>query len=186
MTETAIVTANCWYQPPGDPGDEGGRDEHGGQDDRDGDDRPGHLLHRLEGRLLGGHAALDVVLHRLHDDDRVIHDEPDGEDQAEEREGVDGEAEEREEGEGPTSDTGTARSGMSVALHPWRKMNTTMMTRASASKRVLTISLDPLGDRQGGVEADRVVHVVGEAGLQLLHQLPGALDGLDGVGARHW
>jgi len=66
-----------------------------------------------------------------------------GEDQAEEREGVDGEAEEREEGEGPTSDTGTARSGMSVALHPWRKMNTTMMTRASASKRVLTISLIP-------------------------------------------
>jgi hypothetical protein len=43
----------------------------------------------------------------------------------------------------PTSDTGTARSGISVARQPWRKMNTTMMTRMSASKSVLTISRMP-------------------------------------------
>ena len=43
----------------------------------------------------------------------------------------------------PTSDTGTARSGMRVARHPCRKMNTTMMTSTSASKRVWTISFIP-------------------------------------------
>ena len=40
----------------------------------------------------------------------------------------------------PTSDTGTVRSGMMVARTFWRKMNTTMVTRISASTNVLTIS----------------------------------------------
>ncbi len=40
-------------------------------------------------------------------------------------------------------DTGTARAGIRVALQPWRKMKTTMMTRMRASYRVLTISFKP-------------------------------------------
>ena len=43
----------------------------------------------------------------------------------------------------PISETGTASSGIRVARQPCRKMNTTMMTRISASQRVLTISLMP-------------------------------------------
>ena len=43
----------------------------------------------------------------------------------------------------PTSDTGTASSGISVARQPCRKTKTTMMTRTSASNSVLTISLMP-------------------------------------------
>ena len=43
----------------------------------------------------------------------------------------------------PIRDTGTASSGIRVARKPWRKMNTTMITRASASKSVITISLTP-------------------------------------------
>ena len=43
----------------------------------------------------------------------------------------------------PTSDTGTVSSGMSVARQFCRKMNTTMMTRATASNSVVTISLMP-------------------------------------------
>ena len=43
----------------------------------------------------------------------------------------------------PTSDTGTVSSGIRVARRPWRKMNTTRSTRASASKSVLTISSMP-------------------------------------------
>ena len=43
----------------------------------------------------------------------------------------------------PTSETGTASSGIKVARNPWRKMNTTMTTRARASKSVLTISRTP-------------------------------------------
>ncbi len=43
----------------------------------------------------------------------------------------------------PTSDTGTASSGISVARQPCRKMKTTRMTRTSASIRVCLISLMP-------------------------------------------
>ena len=43
----------------------------------------------------------------------------------------------------PTSETGTASSGINVARKPWRKMKTTITTRTRASKSVLTISLMP-------------------------------------------
>ena len=41
------------------------------------------------------------------------------------------------------SDTGTASSGMSAALQPCRKMNTTMITNVSAMPRVHLISRMP-------------------------------------------
>ena len=62
-------------------------------------DRPGHLLHRLDRRFLRLHAVLDVVHHRLDDDDRVVDDDADGEHEAQQREHVDREAEQREEHE---------------------------------------------------------------------------------------
>ena len=43
----------------------------------------------------GGMPFFDVVLHRLDDDDRIVDDEADGEDEAEERQRVDREAEQR-------------------------------------------------------------------------------------------
>ena len=43
----------------------------------------------------------------------------------------------------PTRETGTASRGINVARQFCRKIKTTMMTRASASKSVLTISLRP-------------------------------------------
>ena len=43
----------------------------------------------------------------------------------------------------PTSDTGTAISGMSVARQFCRKRNTTRMTRTIASQRVVPISFMP-------------------------------------------
>ena len=40
----------------------------------------------------------------------------------------------------PSKETGTVRSGISVARTFWRKMKTTMMTRMRASNRVWMIS----------------------------------------------
>ena len=42
------------------------------------------------------HAVLDVVLHRLHHHDGIVHDQSDGQHQSEQRQSVDGEAEHRE------------------------------------------------------------------------------------------
>ena len=65
----------------------------------------------------------------------------------------------------PTSDTGTAMSGMRVARQFWRNRKTTRITRTVASSDRGDDLLDALGDREGGVEADLVVHVAREAPL---------------------
>ena len=100
MTEMAMVDRELLVEPPGDARDEDRGDKDRREDQRDGHDRPGDLLHGLERRLLRRKPLLDVALHRLDDDDGVVDDQPDGEDEAEERQGVDREAEERKDGEG--------------------------------------------------------------------------------------
>ena len=61
QVETAMVTANWLEELPGQPRDERGRDEHRGQHQLTADHRPGHLGHRLPGRVRGAQPALDVV-----------------------------------------------------------------------------------------------------------------------------
>ena len=75
--------------PTGDPGDERGRDEHGGEDERDRHDRAGHLLHRLEGGVARRQPLLDVVLDRLDHHDGVVHHDADGQHEAEQGKIVD-------------------------------------------------------------------------------------------------
>ena len=84
----------------------------------------------------------------------------------------------------PTSETGTASSGIKVARQPCRKMKTTMMTRMSASKSVLTISLIPSVTASVVSSEISVVEVLRESFLQILHQLLGAVHRVDRVGAR--
>ena len=59
------------------------RDEDRRQDEGDADDRSRDLLHGLERRVARRHPFLDVMLHRLHDDYRIVDDKTDGEDEAE-------------------------------------------------------------------------------------------------------
>ena len=63
-----------------------GTNTHQHQADRD--DRPGHLIHGPDGRLARRQALLDVMLHRLDDDDGVIDDDADRQHQAEQRQVV--------------------------------------------------------------------------------------------------
>ena len=71
----------------------------------------------------------------------------------------------------PTSDTGTASSGIRVARQPCKKRYTTRITSASAIKSVIDDFLDSLGDRARGIERDVEIQVVGEALLHLSHEL---------------
>ena len=84
----------------GQAGHEGGRDEHRHQHQGDADHRPDQLLHRLDRRVVGRHAALDMARHALDDDDRVVDHDADRQHDAEQRGEVDGEAERRHGGEG--------------------------------------------------------------------------------------
>ena len=62
-----------------------------------------------------------MPLDRLDHDDRIVDDQADGQHQPEHRQRVDGKAEQRKKAKVPTSDTGTASSGISVARQPCRK-----------------------------------------------------------------
>jgi hypothetical protein len=125
---------------PGEAADERDGNEHGREDQRDPDHRRGDLLHGLERRVTRAHAVLDVVHDRLDHDDGVVHHDADREHETEHRQRVDREAEQREEDEGADDRTGTVSSGMIVARIFCRKMNTTIVTRISASTKVFTIS----------------------------------------------
>ena len=99
-TETAMVTANCWYIRPVMPGMNAVGMNTADRMRAMATTGPDTSFHCLEGGVVRRQPLLDVVLHRLHHHDGVVHHEADGEHEAEERQRVDGEAEEREEHEG--------------------------------------------------------------------------------------
>ncbi|KWT85151.1 hypothetical protein APY03_3954 [Variovorax sp. WDL1] len=84
----------------GEPADEGQRNEHGHQRERDGDDGPGHFPHRTVGGIAWRQARLDVALHVLHHHDGVVHHDADGQHQPEKRERIDREAQQVQHREG--------------------------------------------------------------------------------------
>ena len=72
-------------EPAGDARDKRRRNEHGGENQRDRDHRPGDLFHRLKSRIPRRHSLLDVVLDGFHDDDRIVHYEADRQHQPKQR-----------------------------------------------------------------------------------------------------
>ena len=74
----------------------------------------------------------------------------------------------------PTSETGTASSGISVARQPCRKMIDHQDHQRERDQEGLDDFLDALGDRACCVECHDVVHVLREALLHLSHQLADA------------
>jgi hypothetical protein len=95
-------------------------------------DRSGHWRH-----LLGADQALDVLEH----DDCVVNDDADRQHHREQRQRVDREAEQPQPANVPTSETGTASIGISVARHVCRNTNTTSSTMTAASRMVNITSL---------------------------------------------
>ena len=143
MTETAIVTANCWYSLPVIPGMKAVGTNTADRMIAMAMTGPDTSSIALRAASLGAmpfsmwcstastttmaSSTTSPMARTSPKSERVLMEKPNSGKRA----------------NVPTSDTGTARSGMRVARHPWRKMNTTMMTRASASNRVWTISLIP-------------------------------------------
>ena len=77
----------------GNAAHEGHRHEHCRKHQRRGDHRSGHLLHGPQGRGMRIQTRLDMLFDRLHDHDGVVHDDPDREHHAKQRERVQCEAE---------------------------------------------------------------------------------------------
>ena len=79
----------------GQAADECRRHEHRAQHQRRRDDRAGHFVHGLPRRVVRRQTARDVALDVFHDHDGVVHDNADGQHEAEQRECVDAETERR-------------------------------------------------------------------------------------------
>ncbi len=84
----------------------------------------------------------------------------------------------------PMSETGTASNGISVALQPCKKRNTTMVTSISASIIVRSISLIPEVTAQRRVERDNVIQSLRKPGLSFFHHLANGSSRVHGVASR--
>ena len=84
----------------GDPAQEGAGQEHRAEHQRDGDDRPGDLVHRLDGGLSDRETLLEPALDVLEHDDGVVDHDADGQHQPEQRQVVEREPQQAHDGEG--------------------------------------------------------------------------------------
>ena len=85
----------------GDTTHEGHRNEDGTQDQPDGQNRPRNFTHGLVGSLQRAEAQLDIAFNVFHHDDGIVHHDTDGQDQAEQGQGVDRVPQQIQKGEGP-------------------------------------------------------------------------------------
>ena len=141
IVETAIVTANWRKNWPRDPAQEAARHEHRAEHQRDGQDRAGDLLHRLDRGRPRVQAGRDQPLDVLQHDDGVVDHDADGQHQAEQRQVVELKPIAAMTAKVPISETGTSIIGRIMAFQSCRNTSTTMPTRITASRRVLKTSL---------------------------------------------
>ena len=78
---------------PSDARQEGRRQKHRGQHQRDPQDRPGELAHRLDGSLLGTEPFLDIARGVLDDHDGIVDHNADRQNQCKKRHQIDGKSE---------------------------------------------------------------------------------------------
>ena len=124
-----------------------------------------------------------MVLDSLDDDDRVVDDEADGEDQAEEGERVDREPQEREGGERADQRDRDGDHGDQRRAPVLEEEKNDEDDEDDGGAEGLDDLPDPLGDRKRQVERDRVVEVGGKPLLQLRHRLLDAAGHGEGVRA---
>ncbi len=127
----------------------------------------------------------DMVLHRFDHDNGVIDDQADGKDHPEEREGVDRKTEHREDGEGSHQGHRHRQQRDEGGPPPLEEDEDHQDDQHQRLEEGMLDLVDPLGDRQGGVERHRVLKVRREALTQLRHQFLGVVGRFKCVGSRH-
>ena len=125
------------------------------------------------------------MLDRLDHDDGVIDHQADGQHQAEQGQGVDGEAEQGKEHERAHQRHRHGQQRNERGPPALEEQEHHQDDQHQGLEQGMLDLLDALGHRQGGVQADHVVEIRRKPLLQVLHQRLGAVGRLDRVGARH-
>ena len=142
---------------------------------------PNQVVHRLDGRVVPGHALLDVFRHPLDDDDGVVDDDADRQHDAEQSREVDGEAERGHAGEGADDgDRHGRRRHQRGAEILQEDEDDDQHQDAGFVQRLVDLG-DRVLDEDRRVVGDRVMQTLGEALRQLRHRVVDLLADLQRV-----
>ena len=153
----------------GNAGDEGRRHEHGDQHQRDRDDRRPDLVHGQMRRRIGRQPSGDVALDILDHDDRIVDDDADRQNEAEQRQHVEREAggvEHRQRADQRNRDRHDRHDRHAPRLQEDDDDDDDQQHRLEDG---LVDLLDRLGDELGRIVDDVVAQPLREVAGQLLH-----------------
>ncbi|MNM61741.1 hypothetical protein D3C81_730480 [compost metagenome] len=168
----------------GDARQERHRHEHRTQHQRDGDDRPGHFLHRLVRSRRRRQAFLDVSFDVLHHHDGVIHHDADRQHQAEQAQRVDRETQHVQRGE-RTHDRHRHRDQRNDRCAPGlQEQDHHQHHQRDGFQQRGHHRLDRITHEDGGVVHRLVLHVGWEGRLHLVHRGHHRIADLQRVGTR--
>jgi len=126
-----------------------------------------------------------VVFHGLDHNDRIVHDQADGEDKAEEGERVDRKAKEGKNRKGPHQRDRYRQERNKGRPPPLEEDEDHKNNEEEGFEEGRLHLLHSFGNSQGGVQRYLIVQIRRETLLQLLHQLLGTAGGIQGVAPRH-
>ena len=158
--------------------------EHRAKHQADGHHWAGNFFHRLTRGFLGRFAVLDVMLHGLHHDDRIIHHDADGQHQAEHGEHVHAESEHRKHDEGAQQRNGDRAHRNERGTEALQENINHQQHQDHRLDQGVHDFLHRRLDRQRGVERDVIDHVGRELRLGLVEDLPDVFRSFQCVGSR--
>ncbi|MNO65045.1 hypothetical protein D3C76_557850 [compost metagenome] len=168
----------------GKTAEEANRNEHRTEHQYDGDDRPGHLFHRLDRRftgseLLRAHHTLDVLQHH----DGIVHHDTNGQHQAEQGQQVDGEAQRIHPGEGADQRNRNRQDRDQRGADVLQEQEDHQHHQDQRLDEGVDHLLDGHLHEHRGVVGDLVGHAGGEFLRQPCHGVAHRLGGIQRVGA---
>ena len=165
-------------------GEEGTRNEDGGEYDADGHDGPRDVFHGADRGFARREPEIEFMLHGLDHHDGIVHDDADREYEAEEREVVDAETgdvhcRERPDDGDRHGQEGNDRGPPRAEEHEYHECH----EHDRIAERVEDL-LNRSDNERSGVVADLPLHTGREVFFQLPHLVLDGRGGLDGVGIR--
>ena len=171
-------------QPPGDAGDENGRDKDRRENEGKRHHRSGNFVHGLKRGCFGRHAILDMALGGFDHDDGVVHYQADGEHETQERQGVESETEDREKREGADERDGNCHQRDERGAPALQKNEDDDDDEDQRDNEGAHDVMHARGHGEGGIKRDDVVEVGREALLEFRHQLQHAMFIIERIGVR--
>src|SRR6478752_2076996 len=168
----------------GDTGYEGSGNEHGSKNQCDSNYRSGDFLHRSDGRVVRCHPVLNMMFHRLHDNNGIIDDQSNRQHEPKKRQGVDGESQHRKNGEGSNQRYRNGKQRNQSRPKTLEENVDHQDDQDQSLAQCLVDFVDALTDRERSIQGHNVSKSLGEPPFRLVHHLEDGVSRLQGIAAR--